>query len=234
MQTVKSPADLAALFGLPVETETLAPAYAAPVALSRTTFDLPAAPKKPARKAATKTAPVIIRAAATPAATPNATPVAAALPTPAGLNPDYQLSGVEKIRAFIFGGNSIFTLANKEKGTHCTYKVTCKKEPGRTVYFVQVLSGPDNTSDYSYIGYCTSDKAQKIWTKKDATQYTDNAPSVIGFNWLLTRLAYCIAENKPFPAFAGFYHVGSCCRCNRRLTTPESVQNGIGPECAKK
>jgi hypothetical protein len=228
MQTViNSPADLAALFGLPVETATAAPAAAfAPVALSATAFDLPRAPKLPTSKATKKTAPVIIRATVTPAS--------AALATPNGLNPDYQLSGVEKIRAFIFGGNSIFTLANKEKGTHCTYKVTCKKEPGRTVYFVSVLSGPDNTSDYSYIGYCTSDKAQKIWTKRDAKQYTDNAPSVIGFNWLLTRLAHCIAENKPFPAFAGFYHVGSCCKCGRRLTTPESVQNGIGPECAKK
>jgi len=29
------------------------------------------------------------------------------------------------------------------------------------------------------------------------------------------------------------FHEGKCCRCGRRLTTPTSVQNGIGPECIK-
>ena len=147
------------------------------------------------------------------------------------LTADYQLSAIELIKQFIFGGKSTFTLSNKEKGTHYTYKVTCKKQPGRVVYFVSVLSGPDNTSDYSYIGYCTSSEAVQIWTKKDARQYTDNAPSVKAFNWLLNRVAYCVAENKPFPAFAGFYHMGSCCKCNRPLTDPLSVTLGIGPVC---
>ena len=147
------------------------------------------------------------------------------------LTADYQLSTLELIQQFIFGGKSIFTLSNKEKGTHYTYKVVCKKQPGRVVYFVSVLSGPDNTADYSYIGYCTSDKAVQIWTKKDAVQYTDNAPSVKAFNWLLNRVAYCVAENKTFPAFAGFYHMGSCCKCNRPLTDPLSVTLGIGPVC---
>lgn len=147
------------------------------------------------------------------------------------VNPAFELSTLEAIQRFIFGGNAIFSLANNDKGTHFTYKVTCKKQPGRTVYFVSVLSGPNNMSDYSYIGYCTSDKAVQIWTKKEATQYTDNAPSVQAFNWLLNRISYCLAYKKPFPAFASFYHVGNCCKCNRPLTDPVSVQLGIGPIC---
>jgi hypothetical protein len=27
-------------------------------------------------------------------------------------------------------------------------------------------------------------------------------------------------------------HVGKCCKCRRLLTTPESIQRGIGPECS--
>jgi hypothetical protein len=28
-------------------------------------------------------------------------------------------------------------------------------------------------------------------------------------------------------------HEGKCCRCGRTLTTPESIERGIGPECVK-
>ena len=27
---------------------------------------------------------------------------------------------------------------------------------------------------------------------------------------------------------------GKCRKCNRKLTNPDSIDNGIGPECAKK
>lgn len=29
------------------------------------------------------------------------------------------------------------------------------------------------------------------------------------------------------------YHHGICCKCGRKLTTPESLESGIGPECRK-
>ena len=36
-----------------------------------------------------------------------------------------------------------------------------------------------------------------------------------------------------FPAGFEFWHEGRCCRCGKRLTVPESIQGGIGPECIK-
>jgi hypothetical protein len=30
------------------------------------------------------------------------------------------------------------------------------------------------------------------------------------------------------------YHEGRCGRCNRKLTVPESIETGLGPECASK
>jgi hypothetical protein len=30
------------------------------------------------------------------------------------------------------------------------------------------------------------------------------------------------------------HHEGRCGRCGRTLTVPESIESGIGPECAKK
>jgi len=28
-----------------------------------------------------------------------------------------------------------------------------------------------------------------------------------------------------------FYHSGNCAKCGRKLTTPESIKNGLGPIC---
>jgi hypothetical protein len=32
---------------------------------------------------------------------------------------------------------------------------------------------------------------------------------------------------------AKIMHAGKCCKCRRTLTTPQSLMNGIGPECQK-
>jgi hypothetical protein len=31
----------------------------------------------------------------------------------------------------------------------------------------------------------------------------------------------------------GMYHQGICCKCGLPLTVPESIENGIGPQCKK-
>jgi hypothetical protein len=30
------------------------------------------------------------------------------------------------------------------------------------------------------------------------------------------------------------HHEGRCCRCGRKLTVPESIETGLGPECASR
>ena len=50
----------------------------------------------------------------------------------------------------------------------------------------------------------------------------------MGFAWLWRR----ITSNTALPPKAEVWHEGSCGRCGRKLTVPESIENGLGPVCA--
>ena len=64
---------------------------------------------------------------------------------------------------FLFGGKAILTLKSLESGNYYTYKIHSNKE--KTVFFVSVLSGQNNESDYMYIGTIFDKKNFKL-TKK--------------------------------------------------------------------
>jgi len=59
--------------------------------------------------------------------------------------------------AFVLGGNATFT-ASSTKGGRFTYRVRLAKpragqaDDGTRRWFVAVLTGPDNSSDYTYLG----------------------------------------------------------------------------------
>jgi hypothetical protein len=56
-----------------------------------------------------------------------------------------------------------------------------------------------------------------------------DAPSVVGFQWLLAQL---VNHNAVDPNVAELRHTGLCGRCGRALTVPESIDTGFGPRCA--
>ena len=52
---------------------------------------------------------------------------------------------------FMVAGNAIFTVTSKKTGTRFTYRVRKGKDESAP-YFVSVLTGSDNESDYRYLG----------------------------------------------------------------------------------
>lgn len=130
------------------------------------------------------------------------------------------------VSAFVFGGKAIFTIVSRATGTRFTYRVTKGKERGASPapYFVSLLTGPDNTSDYSYIG-CVFPSHPHVLVLTKASAAGPDAPSVKAFRWLLK----CIEADR-FSSIE-FWHEGRCGRCGRRLTDPESIASGFGPEC---
>jgi hypothetical protein len=48
-----------------------------------------------------------------------------------------------------------------------------------------------------------------------------------GFAWFWANLA-----RGTFPDTFEFWHEGRCAACARRLTVPQSIERGLGPECA--
>lgn len=131
---------------------------------------------------------------------------------------------------FIVAGSAIFTVSNPA-GVHYTFRVT--KKPGRgpndgPVWFVSLLTGPENTTDYTYLGMLDGGTGDVRLTR--ASKLGDASMPVQVVRWAVRLLR----SGKPVPAGYGVRHVGKCGRCARALTVPESIDRGIGPECWSK
>ena len=130
---------------------------------------------------------------------------------------------------FVFAGRATFTVANAS-GEHLTFRVR-RSEPregyDRPAYWAYVLTGPDNESDYTYLGRL--DEAGRV-SLTNASRFTADARPVRVLQWAIGVL---IGRNR-LPLGYTIQHDGCCGRCGRTLTTPASLETGIGPECARK
>lgn len=146
-----------------------------------------------------------------------------------------QMSSPEVISQYMLAGNAYFTLRSAKTQTRFTYRVAKSKPDPKNpqksaVWFVSVLTGTDNQGDYSYMGIIDGGKFR--FTAK--SKVTGQAPSGKAFQWFHEVLAKALATFGTLPAGLEFWHEGRCGRCGRALTVPESVERGIGPECASK
>jgi hypothetical protein len=130
----------------------------------------------------------------------------------------------------IFNGR--FTMRNRRSGEHRTFEIkTQDKEakfaPGKRV--VAILTGPDNTSDYTGFGF-VEDDGIVVWKSKRG----------IGEKSVFEKYAivlWSLAVDAGFSPFAETYELmmeGTCAVCNRVLTEPESLITGIGPVCRER
>lgn len=127
-------------------------------------------------------------------------------------------------RTFITAGKATFTLEGRD--TRYTFRV---RTPTRgATLFVSLLTGPDNTRDYTYMGVLHPATGYVRLTR--ASTYTDISTPVIALRWALA----IVWTGGILPAPARLMHVGRCGRCGRALTVPSSILAGIGPECATK
>lgn len=140
---------------------------------------------------------------------------------------------------FMLAGNAYFTLRSRKTGTRYTFRMNqpkksldascrfCKRTPCdcEPVYFVSLLTGPQNTEDYSYMGIVRCNEFKL--TSKSKMQ-PDSAP-VRAFGWAFAKLTV-----NELPDSLEIWHEGRCGRCGRVLTVPDSIEAGIGPDCASK
>lgn len=133
--------------------------------------------------------------------------------------------------AYIMAGRSTVTLRSNKTGTRFTYAVQAPKadegqDASTLPRFVKVLSGADNSRDYSYVG--TVFDGRKLTTTRKSV-VTQDAPSFKAFAWTLAKL-----NAGEMPADLEVWHEGRCGCCGRKLTVPTSIASGIGPTCAEK
>jgi hypothetical protein len=127
---------------------------------------------------------------------------------------------------FVLGGNALFTLQSERTGTRFTYRAKADKSEPRRVY-VSVLTGSSNETDYSFLGTIfRHNEEHAVYHHGRKSRLSRDAKSAVAFDWFWKHA-------KELPESVKFVKSGKCCRCGRTLTTPESVEAGIGPECAK-
>ena len=135
-------------------------------------------------------------------------------------------------RTFMFQGKALFTLENREKDTHITMKVERLKrkrtQPEDTRFFeVYAKALNDKYMGNRYIGRI--DRKEKTFKSKGFADPED--VSIQTINWIIRNWANL--EEFESEGKLAMYHMGSCCKCGMPLTVPESIQNGIGPQCFK-
>lgn len=158
--------------------------------------------------------------------------------------PDGLIEDAAAARDIILGGNATFTLVSARTRTRYTYRVRVAKDNPR-MFFVSTLVGSDNEADYVYVGFFKSilgEGSRHVHTFMAKARDRDRGAVMIAgkkgnsddvrfraLDWLLQSL---IVERMPLTV--EFWHEGRCARCNRKLTDPESIARGFGPECAGK
>ena len=138
-----------------------------------------------------------------------------------------RIASAEAALAFILAGNAYFTVRSAKTGVRYTFRVSLNKSGQKNgwkpMHFVSLLTGPDNTADYTYLGAIRTG----LFYLTRASQMNEQSTPVRAFRYLYEHLSA-----KRFPADLELWHEGRCGRCGRKLTVPESVERGIGPECA--
>jgi hypothetical protein len=133
-----------------------------------------------------------------------------------------QLTDPAAIRRFATAGRARFTLVSERTGQRFTYRVTAKKG-SPDFFFVSLLTGPENSSDYTYLGCLTGGR----FTHDRRLRIGADAPSRRAFTWFWGR----VGAGHEAPE-CECWHEGRCGKCGRALTVPESIASGLGPICA--
>jgi hypothetical protein len=123
--------------------------------------------------------------------------------------------------------NGTFTLVNKATDTHITLRIhTVKSGDLKGKRIISKMNGRDNTRDYQGIAFLNKQDTYSLW----ARHRTDKNASTISI--LLAMIIK--GKESRFSDRVEIKESRKCLRCNRKLTNPQSVEDGIGPECIQK
>jgi hypothetical protein len=120
--------------------------------------------------------------------------------------------------------NGIYTVV-LEDGEHRTIRMVddWREDAPAGGQVAQFLNGADNTSDYAGFAFVQGGRAF-VWKRYGHRSHTRAALEILlkgRQEWEKAGKAYAVES-------------GNCYVCNRLLTTPESVELGIGPVCRER
>ena len=145
-----------------------------------------------------------------------------------------QLTTSADIRRFVEAGNATLTLVSKKTGTRFTFRFA-RPDPDDTApgtprpIWVNLLNGPDNVSDYTFMGsFWPQSPAGYEYRRSAKVRVAADAPSMKALIYFMRVIE---VQARFDIANLEVWHEGRCGRCGRKLTVPASIESGFGPEC---
>jgi hypothetical protein len=132
------------------------------------------------------------------------------------------------VERFALAGNATLTIVSVKTGSRYTFKVKRPDDfnPDRPIWFVSMLRGPDNESDFSYLGNMR--QRAGLYEYEEGKKCRSRSVSDV-FMWFWRHVQLNPATR--IMDDLEVWHEARCGRCNRKLTVPDSVASGFGPEC---
>jgi len=130
---------------------------------------------------------------------------------------------MEAAYVFMTAGKATVTLVSLKTNDRFTYELKVSDDEERI--YVALMTGPDNNSSFQFLGTIFRDRDSYFRGKK--SKIGEDAKGNRAFKWAWDH----IATRTPNVNLE-IWHEGSCGRCGRKLTVPESIASGLGPECA--
>lgn len=127
--------------------------------------------------------------------------------------------------------NGTYTIRNRDTGEYRTFKIATQNDrsefaPGKRI--VSLLIGTDNENDYLEFGF-VSDDSRKILVWKRYQISSSLLKSC--YETYATMIEDLSGEGNRYGQRYELLLEKRCSKCNRKLTTPESIERGIGPIC---
>lgn len=157
-----------------------------------------------------------------------------------------RLTTIVGLRKFVLAGNATFTIRSKLTGVRYTFKVRRKEGTDlgglpHNFWFCSLLTGEDNEGDYSYFGYIFSRPAgsqdEYVYRHGGAkAKVGENAPSMVAWDYFIKLFTggWVNEVRQRHLDKIEVWHEGKCGACGRKLSVPESISSGFGPECIRR
>jgi len=147
------------------------------------------------------------------------------------------VTNLEVIRQFFQPAlrSTTVTLVSKKSGARFTYDIKCKdpeKEGVSDVWYVDLLTGPNNRKDFSPLAVLTLRNGRLMYFHAKKSRIGEDAPSAVALKWAVENIV--IRGSESAMAQLEVWHEGKCGRCGGKLSVPESIALGLGPDCAEK
>ncbi len=121
-------------------------------------------------------------------------------------------------REYLLAGNAIVTIRNSATDHRFTYKVS--RPDDQHPHFVSIPAGGEG---WTFMGTIFDGETYRHGKRSSVRQ---DSKAAMAFDWIWRHI-------DKLPAEIEIWHEGSCLRCGRALTVPESIKLGYGPICAE-